>query len=125
MTPEEQMKAIVEATGEKWPERWVYGSDYCGNPILVKNSKQPPSPTDMNALMEHSEKLNVVIELTTGYAGGNRTIVKVYTSKISSYDDSRVCADTPADALREALYQAVKEKDDGNCKFLSENHRRD
>lgn len=108
MTPEEQMKAIVEAAGECWHENKP-GKFYCvcGEETL----KGPcfrlpnPSPTDLNVLMEYAEKLKVVASVVCDPRTDSsaRIFQTTHCTQLSNAH-----ADTPAYALREALYQAVK-----------------
>lgn len=121
MNPEEQMKAIIGAVNGKWHEKLgeafkcftcrvecvTYHPDEIGS-FLASHSN--PSPTDMNALMEYAKKLRYHVEADYAPCGHNQ--VSIHTDgKLSNKPAGQsVDQDTPADALRSALYQAVKEK---------------
>ena len=86
-TPEEQMKAIVEAAGECWHDWDKWRGGFCGKcDSLDQTNPSASSSTDLYWL---SGKLGV------GREQANKWIM-------FNIDD------TPADALRKALCRAVK-----------------
>lgn len=121
MTPEQEMKASVIAAGECWHEweRKYLLQDYATGMFKcskcdyssewVKGSPHNPSPTDLNELFRLAEKLGFT-KIETDKDAKNKT----FQCNISK--DDYVCTyhfligigNTPADALRTALYQAVK-----------------
>lgn len=125
MTPEEQMKAIVKAADECWHEwtnsitgynttnhKRVHKCKLCGvgGDGHVHLSWRNPFPTDLNEISRLAEKL--VWEYKQGYSKTcktNRYYAKVWAEQgMDNHLGITVFANTPADALREALHQAVK-----------------
>lgn len=120
MTPEQKTKAIVEEAGECWHEwerkyllqdyvTWMFKCSKCDcSSEWVKGSPPNPSPTDLNELFRLAEKLGLRVHLK--YRGDDYH-AKVWF-KPEEEDTDRVffwsVAATPADALRTALYQAMK-----------------
>lgn len=117
MTTEEQMKAIVESVdGGCWHDiaGWqeINGSlQRCSKCNAPSNKGKNPSPTDMNVLMEYAEKLGYqdirVNKLGSFWGTTLRSIYRDGPKDIevkSSFSGHEI----QADALREALYQAVK-----------------
>lgn len=106
MTPEQEMQAIVESAGECWHESAgcapLYKCKKCGRQMGYHTCN--PSPTDLNELFRLAEKLGV-------YAGNWKIDdygcchILVETNDLKRKEI--VTNDTPADALRNALYQAV------------------
>ena len=102
---QQKIKEIVEAAGMCWHDNRglrVFGVQTCSK--CTEDYKPNPSPTDLNALMAIAEKLGYGVQL-------NKGIVAVCSAKIWTDRDgviSNEVADTPAEALLNALHQAVK-----------------
>ena len=105
MTPEEQeMREIVESVdGGCWH---IFNDGYMAlcekcNASYSRGFRNP-SPTDMNVLMEYARKLcsTVILHIDDKC----EAVVWMHLKGLTKVTDQ----DTPADALREALYQAVK-----------------
>jgi hypothetical protein len=117
VTPEQEMKTIVEAVGECWHEWKLWNKDYNGykckhcsievHQVHSYNAAPSnPSPTDMNELFRLVKKLGYVVALYTNDKG--TCSVNLGISDKVYFDVWAVDCDTPADALRTALCQAVK-----------------
>ena len=118
MTPEEQMRAIQEDAGEcrhEWANgvtghntanhRKVHKCKICGKSGdgHVHLGWLNPSPADLNELFRLAEKLGCKEYGTAKFGGKFCAGVELCEASIATEE-----ADTPADALREALYLAVK-----------------
>lgn len=117
MTPHQKLQAIIEATpGMCWHEEYewrpVYDAEFrfCVDCGASASSFPNPSPDDMNALLKIAEKL--VWRHTSNYNRG--AIKNPYNTRVwlDAYTLDRASvyahADTPAAALLDALWQAVK-----------------
>lgn len=114
MTPEYEMRKIVESVpGGCWhkgtgmiPHGFnCRACDSCGDFAIN------PSPTDMNALVEYAEKLGTDYIGTGKQSGEYFAMLEFPKLQQGKYRHGSTGA-TRADALREALCQAVEEKDD-------------
>jgi hypothetical protein len=98
----DKLKAVVEAAGEKWHIWCTLESKClnCGNKYPCTN----PSPTDLNELIRLTENLEyrfVVHRRHDSY------MVRIYLSN-KPHDHVMVTATTPAEALLNALFEAIK-----------------
>lgn len=122
MNKEQKIQVVVEAAGECWHE-WnnmikghntaahqrIYKCVKCGKGGTdhVHLSWCHPKPTDLNELFRLAEKLGVEFTLC----------LSIYTQGDNMWSVEPLCADvtfneiTPAEALLNALYETVKEKD--------------
>ena len=97
MTPELEMKAIVEAAGECWHELKDHLFQYtafchkCGLIMSYKPGRNP-SPTDLNELFRLAEKLHIGATLHFDKVV-NRIEADVFDGTANHYAK----ADTPAD----------------------------
>jgi hypothetical protein len=119
---DKEMRAIVGAVDEKWHERGFRGDfEYC----LICDSRAivdfpwpdcgfdaradhtNPSPTDVTVLLGYAKKLGLEFTLSySPYLDDNKYCADIIKEGIA---DICVTADTPGDALRSALYQAVEQ----------------
>jgi hypothetical protein len=106
MTPEQKMQKVVEAAGECWHEvvSELRGIDYvramcsCGKQVYdPSHNCGNPSPTDLNELFRLAEKLGPMIVLT--FKRDCMTVIRLWGAKTEE--------NTPAEALLNALYEAV------------------
>lgn len=126
MTPNEKIRAVVEAAGECWHEAGEIEGDSITMPMTLhcakcgelmcmegscRNHTQNPSPTDLNELFRLAEKLEYSVRLETTFPDYGEIVYKVSIRKFCKkvwlmYGQFP----TPAEALLDALYQAVKEE---------------
>ena len=109
MSEELKMQKIVEAAGECWHERFFKHAHFaacrhCGVETMDKTNN--PSPTDLNELFRLAEKLEVSVRVTQRM-GFEQSWAKRLDHDGTAIDGSY--ADTPAEALLNALYSSVKE----------------
>ena len=98
MKPEQKMQAIVEATGKKWITKADWDSNWPSQ--FQKNN---PLLTDLNELFRLAEELNII-------AGVQFVVIFDEIFYESWVNDEYSNAETPAEALLNVLYEAIKER---------------
>jgi hypothetical protein len=111
MTPEQKMKAVVEAAGEKTADwfadngEWSHFTIVGDNGVIIQSS-----PTDLNELFRLAEKLQFPsVLLDSGMIGGKTLCQLVRFGDCTVKQQIELYADTSAEALLNALYEATKE----------------
>ena len=103
MNAQEEMQAIVEATGECWHEA-LHRKCICGNSNFLLCPFNP-SPTDLNELFRLAEKLGVDYAVNT--LGGNVDVL-IFNKNNEVIGDADADINQLADVLRKSLVESLE-----------------
>jgi len=113
MTPEQKMRKVVEAAGECWHDTGGYINPEKGNWACCKCEvtgflSDNSSPTDLNELFRLARKAVDLGCITFTFEGDISDTAVICWLGCNGKDYENL-ANTPAEALLNALYESVKE----------------